>query len=62
MNNFRCDICGQFIAYKDFEDGRAVQYQLTPDSFCTFESYETYHLVCDDRLGIGNDANTRIKT
>lgn len=37
----RCDDCGKFISYKDFDEGKAVRVLLTPDSEFTREEYET---------------------
>ena len=28
MTNIRCDLCGRFIAYKDFDEGRANTEQI----------------------------------
>lgn len=36
----RCDVCGQFISFKDFGKG-AVRNLLTPDSDCSKETWET---------------------
>lgn len=44
--NLQCDICGKFISYKDFEDGKAKRELTTPDSALTSEDYETYHIEC----------------
>ena len=37
----RCDICGEFIAMKQFDIGKAIRRMLTPDSEYTGEEYET---------------------
>lgn len=37
----RCDICGKFIAMKDFDSGFAIRYMVTPDSEYSTEDYET---------------------
>ena len=37
----RCDVCGQFISYSDFEKEIATRVMLTPDSELTTETYET---------------------
>jgi hypothetical protein len=37
----RCDDCGQFIPFSDFEDGHASRKLLTPDSHFSREEYET---------------------
>lgn len=36
----RCDVCGRFIAFEDFDRG-AVRQLVTPDSAYTRETYET---------------------
>lgn len=36
----RCDICGKFIAYNDFDKG-ALRRLDTPDSAYSSETYET---------------------
>jgi hypothetical protein len=55
MNLFRCDDCGRFIPYRDLEDGTAIHRLVTPDSFCTRETYETVcrHCVAVEQSGIG---------
>lgn len=47
----RCDVCGKFISYADFDSGRAVRFMKTPDSHYTAETYET---LCGDH----NDKNS----
>ncbi len=37
----RCDECGQFIPFKDFENGSARKEMMTPLSEFTHEEYET---------------------
>jgi hypothetical protein len=36
----RCDVCGRFIAYDDFDNG-ATRQMLTPDSHFSSEDWET---------------------
>jgi hypothetical protein len=36
----RCDVCGKFIAFDDFDHG-AIRCMITPDSHFTHEEYET---------------------
>lgn len=36
----RCDACGKFIAFDDFDNG-AVRYMVTPDTGFTSEEFET---------------------
>ena len=44
----RCTFCGRFIAYADFDDGRAMGHQVTPDSEFTSEVFEYWHRGCMD--------------
>ena len=37
----KCDICGKFISYSDFESGEATNTLITPDSELTSEEYQT---------------------
>ncbi len=37
----RCDVCGKFIPYHDFDSGLAVRYMKTPDSHYTAETWGT---------------------
>jgi hypothetical protein len=45
----RCDYCGRFIAYADYDAGRAGVDEIYPDSFCTVETWERYHVSCLER-------------
>lgn len=38
---FRCDICGRYIAFIDFENNNASRKLITPDSEYSTEEYET---------------------
>ena len=42
----KCQDCGRFIAYEEFEDGTAVHKFISPLSEFSDERYETYHLEC----------------
>lgn len=44
----RCDVCGKFISYDDFDSGLAVRYMKTPDTHFTAETYMT---LCRDHSG-----------
>ena len=44
----RCDVCGRFIAWRDFETYDAVRVMVTPDSIYSREEYET---LCKDHVG-----------
>ncbi len=50
-NDFRCDYCGQFIAYDDIggDNPKAECYMLTPDSEISTETYATHHIDCKDK-------------
>ena len=41
LKNIKCDICGKFISYKDIENEKAVNRLDTPDSYFSFEKYES---------------------
>jgi hypothetical protein len=45
-NNLRCDACGKFISIKDWTTGVAMSRQITPDSHCSKEEYETFCREC----------------
>ena len=44
-NPLKCEICGKFISYKDFEQNK-VKTEFTFDTEFTSESYEFYHIEC----------------
>ena len=44
----RCDVCGKFISYDDFDSGLAIRYMKTPDTHFTAETYMT---LCRDHSG-----------
>ena len=50
MSMFRCDYCGQFIAYDDIsgDNPKAECYMLTPDTEFTVETYATHHMACKE--------------
>lgn len=37
----KCDECGKFIPFADFESGAARREMVLPDSWCSSETYET---------------------
>ena len=37
----KCDKCGRFISFEDFDNGSAIRVLVTPDSEFTAETYET---------------------
>jgi len=47
--NFRCDICGRFIAFADILDKKAVHQMTMPDCHFGPETWETYHVSCENR-------------
>jgi len=42
----KCDDCGKFIAYLDFDSGKAERKLSTPSSHFTREEYETLCKKC----------------
>lgn len=42
----RCDFCGRFIAYNDFDNG-ASREMILPDSDYSNETYETICIKCN---------------
>ncbi len=50
----RCDVCGRFISYQDFDSGLAVRHMKTPDSHFTAETWET---LCRDHKEVSNGIN-----
>ncbi len=50
----RCDVCGRFISYQDFDDGLAIRYMKTPDSHYTAETYVT---LCREHKEVSNGTN-----
>jgi len=47
----RCNVCGQFIAYSDFESGEAKNVLVNPSAYGTEEVWDTYHVRCDSAEG-----------
>ena len=45
----RCQYCGKFIGYKDFDDDKVIT-DFTPDTIYTAEKIEHYHLRCAKKL------------
>ncbi len=37
----RCDECGRFVGFRDFENGAAARWEDTPDSQFSTEQYRT---------------------
>jgi len=42
----KCDICGRFISYSDFDKREAIRTLETPDSYFSDESYKTLCKKC----------------
>lgn len=42
----RCDYCGKFIGFKEFQNGKSERKMVIPESELTIETYETYHIKC----------------
>ena len=43
----KCDICGRFISFRDFEFDDATRKLLTPDSDYSIEEFETICSKCN---------------
>lgn len=52
----RCDVCGKFIALRDFSNG-ASRRMLTPDAYMSRETYET---LCKTH-GVNYDVSTDLR-
>jgi len=52
----RCDVCGHFIAFKDFELGKAIRKLIEPDNYFSREKYET---LCSKHIEENNESITR---
>jgi hypothetical protein len=60
MNCNQCDVCGQFIAYKEFaymgHGGKAIRRLVTPDSEFTGEEWET---LCPIHAEVSNNGQAK---
>lgn len=45
-NDLRCDSCGKYISYKDFDHG-ATRKLIVPDNHFGKEDYETICIRCN---------------
>ena len=45
----KCCYCGKFIKYNDFVDKKAENIMVLPESICTNETWETYHVKCREQ-------------
>lgn len=45
----RCEYCGKFIGYEEFNKGEAIVESFTPDSHFTIEKTEMAHVKCMNR-------------
>jgi hypothetical protein len=52
----KCDECGRFISYEDFNTGMAERRMITPDSEFSIEEYET---LCNKHLKSRNSSNDK---
>jgi hypothetical protein len=52
----KCDLCGRFIKWDDFDTGKAFR-RLEP-SYSRFEDYFTYHVSCLDKQTEKSNKNT----
>ena len=44
----RCEICGRFISYDDFADGKATHVLVNPDAYGFEEKWSTFHNKCQE--------------
>ncbi len=47
-NRIVCDNCGKFISSDDVENGKAYHQLFTPDSYFSYEVYESYCKKCNN--------------
>lgn len=53
-NRIRCEICGKFISYKEFDEDK-IKITFTPDTEYTTEETLFYHKSCIENNKIKND-------
>ena len=46
---YKCDYCGCYIAYEDFNKKEAIREMILPESELSVETYETYHIECKNK-------------
>ena len=52
----KCNVCGRFIAYSDFETGKAVNVLTNPSAYGAEEEWDTYHVACEeDDKAVGDE-------
>lgn len=51
----RCDVCGRFIPYADFESGKALHRMISPSSGLSMEEWET---LCREHYRPSNDPSS----
>mgnify|MGYP007083436641 CR=1 FL=1 len=44
----KCDICGKFISWDEFDNNSAKRVLITPDSDYSCEEFSTYHVGCKE--------------
>lgn len=45
-NKFKCDICGKFIGYDEF-DKNDIKIEFTPDTYYSVETIKFVHKKCE---------------
>lgn len=45
----KCDCCGKFISFKDFNGKQAIRNLITPDAEGACEEYETLCVKCKEK-------------
>jgi len=48
IKQLRCEICGKFIAYKEFLEGKAINILVNPSAYGSAERFDTYHKACNE--------------
>ena len=48
-STIKCTWCGKFISYEDLSTGKATHTMVTPDSFCSFEEWESNCRRCNKK-------------
>ena len=46
--DFKCTWCGKFLSYAEMADKKLVKYKFTPDTDCTIETHEYWHIACEE--------------
>jgi len=46
VERIKCTWCGRFISYADLHSEKAYHYMVTPDSYCSVETWESCCKKC----------------